>query len=363
MKVAIFLPSGSLGGAEQVLLQIANAYADRGTEVHVFLLTNIRAEDFRKRLRNEVNMICFEAARESIGIFKFLMHFIRTSGNCKFDYAYSSHVHLNAYVSLLRKLSILNIKRHIVRESTSVFIRFTGYKLMLFSFLYNIGYSKVDLIICQTELMKDQLIRNKPKLNTKKTIVINNPITPINPTEFSNPYAGKQYLVSAGRLIPEKGFDILVDSYRKILIQFPELELVILGEGSCRLSLTDQIRRYDLTNRVHLHGWTNDVYSYFKYAKACIVSSRIEGFPNVLLQMMMVNNSVVSTLCAGGIDEIEGIHTCMANDVDELSNVITLTLRTDHTQTRKIFDTFLEKNNIAVYIRTIEQNVNQAIMI
>ncbi|SMC79181.1 glycosyltransferase [Pedobacter nyackensis] len=359
MKVAVFLPSGSLGGAEQVLLQIANAYAERGVVVHVYLLTNLKADDFKKRLRDNIKLICFETGRESIGIFKFFMHFVRTYNNCEFDFAYSSHVHLNAFVSVLRKFSALRIKKHIVRESTLIFNRFTGYRLKLFSFLYNIGYGKVDLIICQTELMKAHLVRNKPKLNTEKTVVINNPITPLNANvKFSNPYVGKQYIVSAGRLIPEKGFDLLIKAYQKTLVQFPELELVILGEGSCRLALTEQIEKADLTNRVHLRGWTNDVYSYFKYAKACVVASRIEGFPNVLLQMMTVNNSVASTLCAGGVDEIEGIHTCMVNNVDELSNAILLALRTDQIETRKLFDAFLDKNNIITYIRTIEQNVN-----
>lgn len=359
MKVAVFLPSGSLGGAEQVLLQIANGYADRGAAVSVYLLTNLKADDFKKRLKNNIKLICFDTGRESIGIFKFFIHFVRRSNHHEFDYAYSSHVHLNAFVSVLRRFTAIKIKKHIVRESTLIFNRFVGYRLKLFSFLYNIGYGNVDLIICQTELMKSELIRNKPKLNARKTVVINNPITPLDPAaKFSDPYIGKQYLVSAGRLIPEKGFDLLIDSYKKILVQFPELELIILGEGHCRLALTEQIERYGLANHVHLRGWTDDVYSYFKYAKGCVVSSRIEGFPNVLLQMMMVNNSVVSTVCAGGIDEIEGIHTCMVNDVDGLSKAITLALGTDQLEARKLFDAFLDKNNINAYIRTIEQNVN-----
>lgn len=355
MKVAVFLPSGSLGGAEQVLLQIANAYSDNGAAVTVYLLTNLKATEFEKKLRSEINLICFDAARESKGIFKILVHFLFKFGQNKFDYAYSSHVHLNAFVSVLRRLSLIKINKHIVRESTLIFNRFKGYKLKLFSFLYNVGYSKVDLIICQTELMKVQLVENKPKLQNRKVVVINNPITLLGKDLTSlNPLPNREYIVSAGRLIPEKGFDILIEAFKVLSRQHPALELVILGEGSSRNNLEKQIDTAALNGKVHLVGFVENVYSYFTYAKMCVVSSRIEGFPNVLLQMMSCNNRVVSTLCAGGIENIKGVTTCKTGDTSDLIEAISQSMRIEETYTRKVFDEFLSNNDITKYIETVE---------
>jgi len=359
MKVGVFLPSGSLGGAEQVLLQISNAYADKGAVVNVYLLTNINASDFKKRLRPEVNLISFDADRESKGIFKFFNHFLLKFKRDNFDYAYSSHVHINAFIAILRRFSLIKIKRHIARESTLIFDRFTGNRLRLFDFSYNTGYQNIDLIICQTELMKAQLLKHKPKLSEKKVVVINNPITPLSKTyNFSNPYVNKQFLVSAGRLIPEKGFDILIDAFKILNQQNPELELVILGEGKSREILQNQINNEALQQKIHMPGFADDVYSYFTYAKVCVVSSRIEGFPNVLLQMMACNNHVVSTLCAGGIDKIKGIITCNTNDINGLVSAIKKSADTEENYNREVFDQYLKANDINNYIEKIEYLVS-----
>lgn len=357
-RVGVFLPSGNLGGAEQVLLQIANAYADQGANVTVYLLTNIKAPELKRQLRKEITLICFEVNRELSGIFKFLTYLLVKTKRIKLDYAYTSHVHLNAFVSILRRFSFINVKTHVARESTLIFRRFTGNRLKFFNFLYNVGYQKVDLIICQTELMKAELLRNKPQFLDKNVMVISNPITLLdNNIKHVNPYDGKKYIVSAGRLIPEKGFDLLIDAFEIINRQYAQFELVILGEGSSREALQNQIDDAGMSQKIHMPGFTEDVYPYFTYAEVCVVSSRIEGFPNVLLQMMASNSKVVSTLCAGGIDEIDGIVTCESGDMTGLVNALEKAMVVDVDYARDAFDILLKARDIKNFIKTVENSI------
>lgn len=359
MRVAIFLPSGKIGGAEQVLLQIAKRYAQKGANVDIYLISNLEAIKFKEKLDASINLIVFDVSRELKGVACLLKFFLLKSKRLVYDYSYTSHVHVNSFISILRKLSIFHSKFHIARESTSVFLRYKGNSLKYYKLLYFLGYKTIDLIVCQSEIMKAQLLENKPKLKKRKVVVINNPITlPDKDLASPNPLPNREYIVSAGRLIPEKGFDILIEAFKVLSRQHPALELVILGEGGSRNNLEKQIDAAVLNGKVHLVGFVENVYSYFTYAKMCVVSSRIEGFPNVLLQMMSCNNRVVSTLCAGGIENIKGVTTCKTGDTSDLIEAISQSMRMEETYTRKVFDEFLSKNDITKYIETVEDYLN-----
>ena len=133
--------------------------------------------------------------------------------------------------------------------------------------------------------------------------------------------------------------------------------MVILGEGNLRDKLQKKIISYNLENHIKLLGFVGNVYPYFKYSDLCVVSSRIEGFPNVLLQMMSQNTKIVSTKCAGGIEEIPGIFIAETNDEKSLEQAMELALRHNTTANREIFDDFLNEraihNFINKFFRTI----------
>jgi glycosyltransferase involved in cell wall biosynthesis len=355
--VAIFLPSGVLGGAEQLLVQVAKEYHRRGYEVHFFLLTSIQEKRITDILPEGKLHIC-RSSREMIGVFLLLfkLFFIST----KFRYVYTTNVHLNGFVAFARKLRLLRSNYHIGRESTNIFSRFKkGKRRLMFDLSYNFGYKYIDVLICQTENMKRELIASKPFIGKDKIIVLQNPVT-INDEvkHFQNPLPGKQYIVAAGRLIAEKGFDVLIGCMPELATLFPEIELVLLGEGAERNSLESQRNALRLSDRVHLPGWQENVYPYFKYAQACVVSSTIEGFPNVLLQMMMCNDTVIATKCADGIETIAGVYSCEINDAKSLTEQISLALKTNNSEKRMVFDNFLRENTIDKYVKKIEERLN-----
>lgn len=248
------------------------------------------------------------------------------------------------------------------RESTAIFDRFTGLGLWRKKMMYRLGYPAVDILICQTSYMKSELIKNLPWIIDKCRVnVIPNPV---DIEDMKNKGEDQKeiiitgdYLVTAGRFIHEKGYDILIDAFVILREKYKELKLVILGDGIKRKELEEQIEKNKLKDYVLMPGTSKNVYPWFKSAKVCVISSRVEGFPNVLLQMMSQNTRVVSTLCAGDIDKIKGIVTCRPDSVEALSNAIEIALCDNNREyKRSEFDSELKRRSIESFIRKVEES-------
>lgn len=353
-KVLILVPNDILGGAEQHLKNIALYMFLEGYQVDVFFLKKQTGGGWQD-LATNLNLVFTNSRKERTGVGACFIKLFRNR-KTKYNYVFTSHVHLNSFVGLLIKLGVIKKNFFIGRESTSIFKRFKGMKLCLYKFLYKLGYSSIDLLICQTDFMKKQLTEALPSLAATINIqVIGNPINLVNiqTDQFDCEYKKEDYIVSAGRLIELKGFDLLIQSFALIKDRFPNLKLFILGEGAERQGLESLAVKLGVQDRVRLVGFQNNVYPFFKNAKICVVSSRIEGFPNVLLQMMSQNDNIVSTLCAGGIDQIPSIYTCRPNDIETLTDKIILALETDNANNRKVFDDFLKTRSLAGFIERI----------
>jgi glycosyltransferase involved in cell wall biosynthesis len=351
-KILLVLPNDTLGGAEQILKMTAMYYSNALVEVQ-----------FLKRKTNEdwasVNpfiQLKYQNTNSEYWGALFYVWTVLTKTKKNYDCIFTSHVFATGIVGILIRLGLLQKKHFIGRESTRIFERFKGFKLFLYKIMYLLGYPAVDLLICQTQQMKQELIAHLPWMDQKINIkVIANPVdlTPIETTE--DLAIEFPFIVSAGRLIPEKGFDILIAAFKEITKQHPTYQLIILGEGKERPNLELQIKKLGLENKVILKGRVSNVLAYFKAAKVCVVSSRIEGFPNVLLQMMSQNNHVVSTKCVVEMDSIPGILVTKETNAVHLSSVLLEALKNHSDKNSILFKSFLEERSIDNFITAIEE--------
>ena len=357
--ILIVLPNGILGGAEQVLRMIAG-YHMKEYSVEILFLSNKQTNNWNTLNRNiKINYI--NTSSVYIGYILFLLKIV-FSTKTEYSRIYSSQAHINGLIGLLRSLGMINTKYFIARESTLIFDRFIGFKLFLYRILYKIGYKKIDLLICQTELMKSKLIKNLPHLSSKvKITVIHNPINLDETKTLSevnlNLEDKGRFIVSAGRLIPEKGYDVLIKAFFVLKNKYPDYNLIILGEGKERNRLEKLITNFKLNNSIFLPGNVANVYPYFKQAKLCVVSSIIEGFPNVLLQMMSQNTKVVSTLCAGGIENLRGVQTAPVENVTKLHEAIEASLESNLSDTKQLFEKELNNRRIDAFMKKINLNL------
>jgi glycosyltransferase involved in cell wall biosynthesis len=103
-----------------------------------------------------------------------------------------------------------------------------------------------------------------------------------------------------GRLVPQKGFDRLLEAFASIARERPGWSLTIHGEGPQRLPLTERTESLGLAGQVRFPGVTDDPAAALADADLFVLSSRWEGFPTVLGEAMALGRPVVAFDCPSG---------------------------------------------------------------
>lgn len=372
-NILVFIPNDSrAGGSDEVLFQIARYYTQKNANVYVLFLTKIRFGDWQELEKfPNVQFYSNRSLRELYGVIPTLINVFRLR-KILFDYVFSSNPHTADFLGQLRMFGILKTKFLIGREHCSVFLRFSGRKLCMYNLHYHLGYRALNCLICQSKEMKAQFIEGVPSIARKiNPTVIPNPVNLAEmrekgSKEMDYPYSFQnRTIVSAGRFVKEKGFDLLIEAF--YLLQkdetFHDVRLLILGDGPDRAILESSIKQKGLHEVVFLPGMSKNIYPYFKRATLCVISSRIEGFPNVLLQMMSQCDNIVSTSCAGDIDQIKGLLTCAPYSAEALHQSIKRALESKKSaKNRQLFDQELERRSIANFITNIEAAVTDEIL-
>ena len=168
-----------------------------------------------------------------------------------------------------------------------------------------IAYNEADAIICQTQSTADELQR-EVHLDRSRTLVLHNPVDILRirqAASFPSQNCGP-YLLAVGRLVPEKGFDLLLDAFAALRQDFPTLRLLIAGTGRCRQELEFQSRLLGLKDSVEFLGNVCDPYQYFPGALAFVVSSREDELPNALLEAAAAGLPIVATPASPGISTL-----------------------------------------------------------
>lgn len=119
------------------------------------------------------------------------------------------------------------------------------------------------------------------------------------PTHKAAPDQGAAFL-TAGRLSQEKGFDVLISAFARLLPEFPEARLTICGEGPERASLEALCRTLGVAGHVEMPGFVQDPIGRLGAGRIFVLSSRREGFPNVLIEALAAGMPIVAADCPVG---------------------------------------------------------------
>ena len=114
---------------------------------------------------------------------------------------------------------------------------------------------------------------------------------------------GAPVILAAGRLAPQKDYPTLLRAFAEVARSRPA-RLVILGQGVERERLLELAERLGVADRFDLPGFDVNPFRYMSRASVFVLSSRYEGFPNVLAQAMACGAPVVSTDCRSGPSEM-----------------------------------------------------------
>lgn len=302
-KLAIFLPSLASGGAEKLHITLAPEFVRNGWDV-TFVLQQKKGA-LLNQLPAGVKLHSLDA-RRTISTYWPLRRYLKAHQP---DVLLSNLGH-NNIIAIAAGFGLGQTKIIATQHNTlsleckhQASLSFRVLPLLSRFFL-----PKADRVVAVSQGVADDLVRFVG-LAKEKIRVIYNPVIPNDfeeklTTEISLPGDGSQpMLMAAGRLNQQKDFATLLKAFA-IVHQKRPCRLTLFGEGEMEQELKSMATSLGIEKQVHFMGFCQNPFPYMHKANVLVVSSRYEGFGNVIAEALACGTQVVSTDCPHGPAEI-----------------------------------------------------------
>jgi len=302
VKLVLVIPSLDGGGAERVMTALANAWVDDGHTVTLVTLAAGREDKYK--LAAAVRRVALDVTGRSATPVDAIGH------NLTRIRALRRAINLaepDAIISFLTRTNVLVLiaagklrSRVIVSERSAPGTRWIG---GVWRALARPLYRRAAAVVAQTHRCADQL----EALVGCAVDVIPNPVASASGCDGA-PVApsgdGSRTALAVGRLVPKKGFDLLITAFAQVAQRHPAWRLEIAGEGRLRKTLERAIGDHGLADRIALPGFNRNVRERMRRADLFVLPSLIEGFPNALLEAMAEGKACISFDCEMGPREL-----------------------------------------------------------
>lgn len=318
MKILIQIPQLIFGGAEKVLVSFANDLVSRGHEVEV--LETYEKGFLKDQFDSRVNFsaICSDAYTKKyyaspaqikknpllLGkwLFSKLVGYRRYAeklaakhyADKHYDVAINyleidspafllDHIHANKYLQWIH-IDVDNLEN---AQSLQVFAP---------------DWARMDSIICVSQIAVDSFRRQYPDLSGKVSLLYNFYDTKEILRKGSTPYTFdglRPAILSVGRMTEQKKYLRFLDVLAKLRNEGFDFSWHILGEGAQRPEIEEKIASLGLSDRVYLHGVSDNPYKYMKNCDLFALPSGWEGFPTVTVEAKLLGCAVLATDVSG----------------------------------------------------------------
>lgn len=290
MNIVIFIGGLARGGAERVCCNLSNYLVRKKHEVTILTMSDVDSsyelESAVKReyllLKNERKNFLYNAYIR----YKRLRAFLKKTDCDVFLVMLPITILLSLFLRNLTSAKVIASERNM----PTLYPRWQQYALKFFA-------SKADSWLFQTE---EQRLWYGKSLGNSKAFIIPNAINPIFLSKQSYSGLRDRRIVNVGRLDVQKNQALLINSFSKVLKQYPDLSLEIYGEGSQKNSLQELAKNLGVERNVIFKGFVKDISENIMSASLFVLSSDYEGIPNALLEAMAIGMPCISTDCFGG---------------------------------------------------------------
>lgn len=362
-RITLIISTLTGGGAEGICVNIANNFANNGWQVDLVVL-NLNNEVYLDRVSANVNLIVLNVKHARNSFIPLLKYFYKNQIKAVLVFNHEIAVVL----IVLRILMRLDIK--IISRNISVLsLKIKQFETLGFWKKYIVGplikhlYHKIDYVINQSNNMRNDLIDLYPQFYQNSNVIYN-PISKQIDNYSKNhdltQITKKNYILCVGRLEKVKAFHKAIEGFAGVANKFPNLRLKIVGKGSLEKELKKKAVDFCVADKVDFEGFKKDIIPYYLHAKATLLTSLYEGYPNVLVESIAMNTPVIAFDCPGGTNEIiqDGLNGHLVNnqDVDDLKEKLSILLLNKFNDND--LKNSIKNNQIAKVIKRYETLIN-----
>lgn len=312
LKIALLANDDLLNGPSLAQFRFAKSLSDNNLNVDLIIANRSFKNDLSRFDNGKINFINLNKKRTIYLIWPLIKYLKKF----KPDIIFSAGDHLNLILIISTLLCFSKCKLSLSsrvspfdtyqNKSKSKFNSFFKSKIMYY--LFKLISWRANVLTCvSNDMVKQyQLVFGKTKHVCVYNIIKDEDSKSLINEEISDNWIKNNkspLIIAAGQLAPWKAFDDLLRAFVNLKKKIPH-NLIILGDGPDRKKLVKIIEEENIQDRVYMPGYVLNTLKYFKISDIFVLSSLIEGMPNVLIEAMMCGCTPVSTNCKTGPEEI-----------------------------------------------------------
>jgi glycosyltransferase involved in cell wall biosynthesis len=306
MNIVHLTASTFHGGPERQMLGLAHHLPQTYQSVFLSFAEGGRCRQFLSTVRHhgfEAVALTYDTPRLWSAVREIVGHLKRIGADVLCCHGYKANV-LGRIAARRYKIPVIAVSRGWTAEN---------FKVRLYERLDRFHLSWMDQVVCVSEAQAARVRR--AGVRPERIRVICNAIDPTRFHESDARYRAKllryfrqprSYIIgAAGRLSPEKGFEVLARAAERVLQEQPSTGFVLFGEGPERAKLQKQINAAGLGQSFALAGFRADLDRFLPHFDLLVLPSYTEGLPNVVLESFAAGVPVVATAVGGTPEVIE----------------------------------------------------------